>query len=286
MTHHRPRAGFALVTLLAAVAAGSGAARAGGGDVAAGLLPHRAVYDMHLGDADDSASIQGVAGRIVTEFTGSVCDGFTTSFRFVSRISDQDGGTRLTDLRTTSFETADGGTFQFVTQNYVDQVLTEETKGVATRGPADTVVDLVKPAAKQVTLKGEPLFPTQHIIDVIAAAAAGRTILTAPLYDGGETGEKLMLTTAVIGQPAAGDDAPAEDDGAMVAKLGGARRWPVRLSYFDANAPQGEQTPLYEISFLLYESGISRRLVLDYGDFTIIGRLSSLELLPTTPCEQ
>lgn len=287
MTYHLPRAGFASLSLLAAVAAGAGAAEAAAaGTVAAGLLPHRAVYDMRLGDSGDSAGVQGVNGRIVTEFTGSACDGFTTSFRFVSRITDQDGSARLTDLRTTSYETADGGTYQFVTQNYVDQTLTEESKGVATRDADAVVVDLVKPAARQVTLKGSPLFPTQHIIDVIDAAEANRTILTAPLYDGGESGEKLLLTTAVIGQPEMGEDAPANDDGAMVAKLGGVRRWPVRLSYFDANAPQGEQKPLYEISFLLYESGISRRLALDYGDFTIVGRLTSLELLPVTPCKE
>lgn len=286
MSHNRPTA-LALATVLAALAAGTtAAAAAGAGKAAAGLLPHRAVYDMRLGEADDSASVQGVSGRIVTEFSGSVCDGFSTTFRFVSRISDQDGGSRLTDLRTTSYETADGETYQFVSQTFNDQTLTEETKGVATRTPDAVVVDLVKPAAKQTTLTGRPLFPTQHIVDLIGAGEDGRTILTAPLYDGGENGEKLLLTTAVVGQAQSGDDAAAEDDAAMVAKLGGARRWPVRLSYFDAAAPQGEQTPLYEISFLLYDSGVSRRLVLDYGDFTIVGKLTSLELLERPACDE
>ena len=54
------------------------------------------------------------------------------------------------------------------------------------------------------------------------------------------------------------------------------------ISYFeqqDEKAEQaGEQTPVYAISFELYENGISRALVLDYTDFIISGEMTSLEI--------
>ena len=52
-------------------------------------------------------------------------------------------------------------------------------------------------------------------------------------------------------------------------------RWPVTVSYYDRDAKrtEGEQTPVYAMSFELYENGVSRSLVLDYNDFVIAGAL-------------
>ncbi len=273
-------AGAVLLAALPATAATAPVSK-----IAAGLQPHRAVYDMTLGESDDDGNISGVTGRIVTEFTGSACEGFTTNFRFVSRIDDQEGGSLLTDLRTTSYEDAVGDTFQFVTQSYVDQKLSEEAKGVATRDGGSVVVDLAKPAQKQVTFDRGPLFPTQHIVKVIETAEAGDTILQADLYDGSEKGEKIFATTAVIGKPAAGADEAGLDDDKAVERLGAGARWPVRLSYFETGGDRAEQTPMYELSFLVYANGVTRKLELDYGDFTILGKLTSLEYLDAKPCE-
>ena len=274
---------FAGAVLLAALPAA--AATTPVSKVAAGLQPHRAVYDMSLGESDDSGNIAAVAGRIVSEFTGSACEGFTTNFRFVSRIDDQEGGSRLTDLRTTSYEDATGDTFQFVTQSYIDQKLSEESKGVATRDGGEVIVDLAKPAQKQETFASGPLFPTQHLVRVIEAAEAGGTILQGDLYDGSEKGEKVFATTAVIGKPASGADEAGMDDAKAVETLGAGARWPVRLSYFEKGGDRAEQTPMYELSFLVYANGVTRKLELDYGDFIILGKLTSIEYLDTKPCE-
>jgi hypothetical protein len=50
-------------------------------------------------------------------------------------------------------------------------------------------------------------------------------------------------------------------------------RWPVTVSYFDRDAKnkEGEQMPVYSMSFELFENGVSRALVLDYNDFVIAG---------------
>jgi hypothetical protein len=65
-------------------------------------------------------------------------------------------------------------------------------------------------------------------------------------------------------------------------------RWPVTISYFDPRDPTneqtGEQTPVYAISFELYENGVSRALKLDYPDFTISGELTSLDMKKEKPC--
>ena len=57
------------------------------------------------------------------------------------------------------------------------------------------------------------------------------------------------------------------------------------ISYFDRSKREGEQTPVYSISFEAYENGIARGLVLDYGDFSVAGDLTSLEMKTAKPCQ-
>ena len=110
---------------------------------------------------------------------------------------------------------------------------------------------------------------------IITAAREGKTILEFPVYDGSETGDKLYNTLTVIGAPIAPGAQPPDDAAANAPVLAKLTRWPVTISYFEQQTATeeqtGEQTPVYSISFELYENGISRALVLDYNDFTING---------------
>ena len=57
------------------------------------------------------------------------------------------------------------------------------------------------------------------------------------------------------------------------------QRWPVTISYFDPG--KKDQGPSYTLAFELYENGVSRALEFDYGDFSLGGEMTSLDLLPT-----
>ncbi|TIV06286.1 MAG: DUF1849 family protein, partial [Mesorhizobium sp.] len=93
------------------------------------LQAHRAVYDLSLDKASDRSGITGISGRMVYEFNGSPCEGYTVKFRFVTQIATNDNATKLTDQQTTTFEDAEGKTFSFVTKSFVDQNLDKEVKG-------------------------------------------------------------------------------------------------------------------------------------------------------------
>ena len=64
-------------------------------------------------------------------------------------------------------------------------------------------------------------------------------------------------------------------------------RWPVTVSYYDrdAKAKDGEQTPVYAMSFELFENGVSRALVLDYNDFVISGAMGKFDVKDSKPCK-
>lgn len=253
------------------------------------FVPHRAVYDITLDRSGAGAGVSDMTGRMVYELTGSRCEGWTQNMRFVTRMVNQDGGTQLNDLVTSSWEEQGGKRLRFNQTQSKDNQPEEISQGDARRSAdgKSTVVEMVKPARKKMTYGGDVLFPIQHSMALVAAARAGRSSMTADLFDGSEKGEKVYQTTAVIGRkivPGAVKSPAALDEGPDH-KLAGITSWPVSISYFEPGSAKTDAVPSYEIAFRFYENGVSSRLHIDYGDFAINGALSALTYIEPTKCE-
>ncbi|WP_024585532.1 cell envelope integrity EipB family protein [Aliihoeflea sp. 2WW] len=241
---------------------------------AAPLLPHRAVYDLGLDDATDSSGITGLSGRMVYEFNGSGCEGYTVTFRFVTQIEANET-TRLTDQQTTTFEAGDGSEFSFVTRSFIDRNLDKESRGSAQMTGDGTEVSIEMPEPQEHALE-KSQFPTHHLIEVLEKANAGENFYETTIYDGSEDGDKLMTTTVILGQKTGLEEGDTESD--AVEAIASEEFWPVDIAYFDLTDISGEETPTYRISMKLYDNGVTRDLTMDYGDFAITGRLVDLEL--------
>jgi hypothetical protein len=248
------------------------------------LAPHRAIYEMTLDNARSASGITGIDGRMVFEFTGSACDGYSLNMRMVTHMTDSQGQTNLTDLRSSTWEQGDGQKFRFQSAQYLNDKLGDVTMGRAVREtPNEAVkVKLSQPAHAELDLTGHVLFPTQHSLALIEAAREGEVMFQARIYDGSEKGQKVYDTTAFIGKlvPPGGDaelEPVAEDKG-----LGELASWPVSIGYFEPKG--GDLTPSYQIDFRIYENGVSRELLIDYGDFSIHGTLTALEYLKSQEC--
>ncbi len=238
------------------------------------LLPHRAVYDLALDQATETSGITGLSGRMVYQFEGSACEGYTVSFRFVTEISANETS-RLTDQQTTTFEAGDGSAFSFETRSFVEQNLDKEIRGSAELTDAAIEAFLEMPEPRQHSLERSQ-FPTQHLLEVIEKANAGDNFYETTIYDGSEEGDKVMTTTVILGRKT--DLAEDDPEGAALDALAEQQFWPVDIAYFDLSDVSGEETPTYRIAMKLYESGVTRDLTMDYGDFAISGQLVDLEL--------
>ena len=264
-----------LVPVVILVCAGSAAAAAAAG-VPAGLAAHRAIYDLSLKNARDSSGIEDVDGRMVYEFVGSACEGYTVSFRFVTEINTGED-LRLTDQQTTTYEDIRTRRFDFSTRSYIDRELDHEVRGKAGISEGDVSVHLEEPEKKDMDI-GSALFPTEHMIELIDKAKAGETFYQSRIYDGSDAADRAMLTTTVIGAPRTAKAGKGHLD-----ELSGENFWPVAISYFDEEA-EGDQMPKYFTTFKLYENGVTQDLTMDYGDFVLEGRLAELELIEREPC--
>jgi hypothetical protein len=258
-------------------------------DPAAGVLefrPHRAVYEITFDHSTPGSGVADMSGRMVYEMTGSSCKGYEQNMRFVTRMTNQEGATQINDLRTQSFEEVASHRLRFSSSQYENQKLSESAQGSA--GPAAsasaTEVKLTKPEKKTVKLPSDIYFPIQHSMALVEAARAGKTSLTANLYDGSDKGEKFYQTHASIGPRVAPGTEQFPPTLANADQLKGLTSWPVSIAYFEPGSSRTDAVPTYELSFRFYENGVSTKLYIDYGDFAIRGELKELTFLEEAKC--
>jgi hypothetical protein len=273
----------AAVALVSSTAAGPVDAAAGGP-----FLAHQALYELNLVKSRGSNSINSARGRILYNFSGSACEGYTSEFRQVSELDSGEGKLTLSDLRSTSWEDGAGKSYRFKIDARMNDADSSPVDGVAERTGDHITVKLKQPEAKTFTLDGSTVFPTEQIQRIIAAAKDGKSLLELTVYDGSDNGEKIYNTLTVIGQPIPGDRTIAEPDPSTTNdQMKSLTRWPVTVSYYDrdAKAKDGEQTPVYAMSFELFENGVSRALMLDYNDFVISGAMGKFDVKDSKPCK-
>jgi EipB-like len=251
-------------------------------EAATRLAGHRAVYDLSLARSEGTRAVEGVRGRIVIDFSGDACRGYTMQTRQVTMLDSGESGDRTSDLRSSTFENGDGKSFRFRTTTILNNAPSPAVDGTAEAAAGALKVKLKEPKRDQFQADGEVLFPIHHMIRLIEAAKAGETTVSVKVFDGSDDGRKVYDTLAVIGRPSAAPAADTERDKPLrEGDHAAMRRWPVTLSYFTPG--EGERTPIYTLTFDLYEDGVSGRLHLNYGDFAIDGNMSRLDLAKVDP---
>jgi hypothetical protein len=283
-----PRGARSLALGVAVLAFGSGftGSRADAG-ASSPFLPHQALYELSLVKSRGS-SVDSTRGRILYTFTGSACEGYTSEFRQVSELRSGEDKVTLSDLRSTSWEDGDGKSYRFKIDSRMNDTDSNPVDGVAERTGDHVTVKLKQPQVKTFTLDGNTVFPTQQIQRIIEAARAGKSVLELTVYDGSDNGEKVYNTLSVIGQAIPGDKVIAAPDPSTTSEaMKSLTRWPVTVSYYDRDTKptDGEQTPVYAMSFELYENGVSRSLMLDYNDFVVSGVLGKFDVKDSKPCK-
>jgi EipB-like len=240
------------------------------------LLPHRAVYDLELSESQERSGIRALTGRIVYDFNGSLCEGYTTTIRYVSKINTQDSEKTI-DQQTTTFESANGKEFQFLTKNFVDQNLEKEIRGSAIEENQKINVEIKQPKSAHYTLD-HALFPNAHLKDLLKRAQDGQKIYEMPLFDASDNADHAVETTVLIGKK------NKQHHESKI--LNNAQYYPVSVAYFNPTSASGDERPIYQTAFHLYETGITSNLKLNYEDFSITGTLVDLKLLKQSSCQE
>ena len=247
------------------------------------IKPHRAVYDIKLLKSSERSGIRRMEGRMVFEVRGNECDGITLKYRFLTKVStarDQ----YLSDQHTSTFETADGREFTFLSKSFLNEQLETTTKGVAKHTSKGISVALESPVQKDVNFSNAQ-FLTSYLVKLIELAKSGEHFMRDDLYDGSEGGDKIISTSTVISKLKSVADSKDEFGGSVSGHLKDIDAWHVSMSYFDKHiGASAEHTPMFESSFLLFANGVSSDMVMQYPDYTLSGTLSELEMFKEESC--
>jgi hypothetical protein len=207
------------------------------------------------------------------------CDGWATRQRFQLNLTDRDGTEVETASDYSTYETKDGTSIRFSLTQTSQGAVSQRVAGEAQVTPQGGTVRYTEPEAKEEALPPGTLLPMLHTIRSLAAARAGSRMLLTPLFDG-TTPDGAQDTTTVMQAwqgPMPNPRFPA------LAALGSAR---MRVAFFDrvANAAGGgASAPDYEVGLRYYENGVADELKMEFGDFSVDGRLQELAVLPN-PC--
>jgi EipB-like len=251
---------------------------------AATMAPHRAYYELDLAKSSQKARLESVVGRLAYELTGGACDGWNQSYRIVNRFRYREGVTRLIDLQSVTWEAGDGKELRFNQKEFVDRKLTEEKRVSVRRATVSSAGtgEIQAPAEKTFALQSGALFPMHHQQKLVEAAINGRNSDKTTIFNGSENEHTVDVLTT-IGRKAT-PSAAVQAEGQAAALLKAMASWPVNMGYYPSNEPQAE-IPAFQVSFDMYENGVTTNLLLDYGDVVLRGRLVELELLQPSPCD-
>src|SRR3712207_3464710 len=95
------------------------------------IVPHRAVYAISLARTEEGSGVTAAKGRMVFEITGDACRGCNMRQRMLVNIGDEEGNLGLLDFRIESFESADGGVYDFDARTKLNKNVIEAVQGQA-----------------------------------------------------------------------------------------------------------------------------------------------------------
>lgn len=263
--------GAALLSAKLAVADQAAASRA---TAPQGLTAYRAVYQLSLSDASLAAGEAGGRGRLSFNLSGSPCQGYQEIRHQVTELRTGGGAPQLMELRSATFETADGNGFDFDFESKSGGAAPKSVKGKAKKTSGSGLA-VTLGSAKSRDVDGDALFPAEYLKRTLAAAHNDEKIFRAKVFDGSGQGTPVLDASTVIGKPST---APATEKALKIQQLEGLRHWPVTVSYFQPDAP--DSTPLYVKTYELYENGVVHVLKIDYGHVVVAGEMTELVLAP------
>ena len=250
---------------------------------ASSVAPHRAIYDLTLMRADNSASLSSVDGRLAFEIQGSGCEGWTISFRMATKYRPAEGEVSLIDTQSTSYEGPDALDFRHQMKEAVNGHVKQDSRIKVSRVSIDAEGkgEVTAKVSEAFALAPGTILPMQHQLKLMALGEAGGGRDSSTIYDGSD-GAKTFRAISFVGRTKSPGSIRRDTENPEAAPLRDLSAWPMTVSYFpDKN---GEETPDYQVSFDMYENGVATGLVLDYGAFALSGTLTNLQMLQPASC--
>jgi hypothetical protein len=237
------------------------------------MVAHRAAYRLDLGEGRNSG-LSAVRGAMVFDVQDA-CEGWATRQRMTMTVQDRDGQEIDTVSDYATYEAKDNSRLRFSLTQSTQGAVSQRVSGEATLGADGAgVVRYAEPAGQEQALPAGTILPMRHTVLSVETARAGRRLLAAPLLDG-TSEDGAQDTTTIISSWGA---ATGEPRFPLLANQASGR---MRIAFFERGAATGGASqPEYEVGLRYFENGVADELVMDFGEFSVTGRLLELTPLP------
>jgi len=246
----------------------------------ADIVPHRAGYELRLDKARSGSGVVDVTGVLSYDWADS-CDGWIIEQRYVMQVVRGDGSPVQISASYANWESKDGLKYRFYVKRSTaggEAQEDGEVEGKATLesigGPG--VATFQKPGTKTIKLPAGTSFPTAHTLDLMRKAEAGEKFDRRPVFDGAEVKGPSTMSAFILPKR------PLPPGGKPDALSDAAPVWPVSIAVFPQEGKA--EMPEFEMSIYLQKNGVVPELTMNYGDFTVRGRLKLFEPLKKAKC--
>ncbi len=254
--------------------------------IEAGLIPHKALYDIQLSSKKSGVMISNLSGKMMYEWHPS-CDGWVSNYQFdmLYEYVEMPAARITSDVST--FEGFDGKSFNFNVQRKKDNYPFEQYRGAAVaegNGVPSSVLYSVPKDLTQQLPKGT-FFPMAHTLDVLKKIKQGKSLYSAPLFDGSSDDGPTNVNT-FIGREymykkpeTVSEGSATSNEGDIDPALVNTKAWDLRLAFFPLDS--SDIMSDYEMSVVFHENGVISSMEIEYADFSILQTLLAVEPVET-----
>lgn len=241
--------------------------------LSAGLVSHRALYDVRLSSKESNAAISNIKGKMFYEWRDE-CEEWVSNHHFDVLYDYMELPAQHVKSNFSTYESHDGERFFFNVQRNRSDQISEDLRGAAQPGLAT----YTHPEDLVILLPEGTVFPTAHTLKVLNAIKQGVNSYSTILFDGSDDKGPVDVNS-FIGQQVSykkHEELDIKDNDINMSLLNG-KAWRVHLAFFPL--AKEDVTAQYEMSVVFHENGIISAMDIDYGDFSVAQKLVALEPL-------
>ena len=239
------------------------------------LVEHKAFYEMQMGERLQNSHIVNINGMSAFAIERD-CTGWRSIEDYMIQFVAESGGSDRVLSHFESWEADSGDKYSF---DIMEESSFEGRKDfggfVEIASGEDGNAYFTMEPDSAIKLPPGTVFPMQHVRNILDHAEAGKKIIGATVFTGAEPDSALMRTSTVVGgwrdEPATGLGELAEEG-----------YWQINVAYFKPSSTSAE--PEYEIQFSMQANGLVREYEINYGDFSIMASLKSVEPVESISC--
>jgi hypothetical protein len=234
------------------------------------IMPHRAFYTVKLKSANGDSSVQNTDGRMIIELTHD-CEGWTLTQESASVVDLKSAPSEMMRSVYTAWESEDGKSLRFKTERIFNEKLKDSVEGMADFTGKGGTITYQTPEIKEVTMRMGTLPPIAHMKKLIETAASGKQTYSIQVFDGSFYGNPVLIDTFI-------------GDKKGVCKITESKSmvYPMNLAIYAM--PSTSSNPNFEIKQNMGENGVMCSYEINFGDYTVEGKLDRFEPLPDKSC--